>query len=315
MPRDGSEPEKIKNAVWKYLCAKSDPRFCPRIAHAAETAKEYGAARVGWERGAESGDVHAAYHWGLALHADGDEEAALASLQFAMDGGFDQAAFRLATIYEKRGDLQKAEQYLRTVANDDRPDGLSALGDLLRRHNRLDEAERWFRRAVGLGEPWAQCALGDILFARGDTVEAKAQFEASLESGHAHAGGRLGLIRFREGDEAAARNCWETAESGCKGTDLCGLGSVLHECGEDDWALRVWESAAATGHTHSLLLAARLYISLSRELDAEQALHNLAETDASEVRKLGKRYYAKGLMEAAQLCFRVAPELDGPRDH
>ena len=121
---------------------------------------------------------------------------------------------RLARLYVAAGKSQEAIAVLGAVAADD-PDGLDLRGSALAEAGRLPEARRDFVAAVAVNPRHAGALfhLGVLSLKEGDPASARQWLERSLAA-HPHSANTLaalGLARSALGDSAGALDCWDKA--------------------------------------------------------------------------------------------------------
>ena len=123
---------------------------------------------------ADAGDDYAAWRLAELLARRGDLDQAEQLLRARADAGDDYAAKRLAGLLAERGDLDKLR------ARADAGDRYSAmqLAELLARRGDLDQAEQLLRARADVGDDYAAKRLADLLFQRGDVDGLRARADA-----------------------------------------------------------------------------------------------------------------------------------------
>ena len=169
----------------------------------------------------------------------------------AADVGDENAAWGLADLLEKRGDLDGAAQVLRGAADGGDGDAAERLADLLKGRGDLDELRA---RADG-GDGHAAERLADLLKERGDLDELRAR----ADGGDGHAAERLADLLKERGDlDGTAQVLRGLADAGEEGAARR-LAGLLKERGDLDGAVQVLRKAAdASGGWDAVNLAALL---------------------------------------------------------
>jgi Tfp pilus assembly protein PilF len=122
---------------------------------------------------------------------------------------------RLAVLYDKQGDAQRAEAEYERALQEQSGDAelLNDLGYFHYRHDHLQIAENWLRNAVNVNPnlPCAWINLGQVLACQGRSEESYQAFARVLKPAEAYS--NLGVLLAKQGHTAEARGVLQKAVS------------------------------------------------------------------------------------------------------
>ena len=234
-----------------------------------------------------------------------------------------EAAYRLASIKLKEGDLDGAEFWLRRGLESRYEDARihTNLGVVLDLKGKRDEAIRAFRRAVAVAphEPAAHLNLGALYGEMGRYEDAVLSLSRCLELSRSFdATFNLGLVRFRQGELAEAERLFRQALDIEKRHALAHYYLGLCRSKRGLVADAVEAFAAALGLDGELVRAryhlGRSYSRLGKFHDAVRELKKVARALPDDVQvhqQLGFAYDGLGMKAESLKCFRRARMLDG----
>jgi hypothetical protein len=188
-------PASTWNAILSHI---HDPADTARLANSAANRLLYGYAIPLYRHavGAGVGGGYAAYRLAGLLEQRGDLDEAEQMLRTGADAGDKSAASQLANLLAGRGDLAGLR------ARADAGDGAAAvvLAGLLERRGDLDGAEQILRPPADAGDEPAAVVLVGLLEKRGDLDGAEQILRARVGVGDRHAAFDLAGLLARRGD-------------------------------------------------------------------------------------------------------------------
>jgi type IV pilus assembly protein PilF len=131
-----------------------------------------------------------------------------------LDPGNPEVEMMLGLTYQARGDLAKAEEYLRSALHrkPDYGEAQNNLGIVLAKQKRLDEAAREFEAAGGnvlyTTPEWAYYNLGEVERMRKEPVRAENAYRRALRANDRYAPAYLGLAAV-----LGEKGKWDEAEA------------------------------------------------------------------------------------------------------
>ena len=193
--------ERVPASAWDAILSHiRDPADAARLAGSAEDRLLYCYAiplyRHAVGADADGGVGYAAFRLAGLLEKRGDLDGAEQMLRAGADAGDRSAASRLADLLAGRGDLDGLR------ARADAGDGAAAdrLAGLLKQRGDLDQAEQILRPSAAAGDPVAVWELARLLEKRGDLDGAEQILRARADVGDAYAALELGRLLARRGD-------------------------------------------------------------------------------------------------------------------
>ena len=217
---------RVPASTWDALCHVRDPDDAARLADSARDRLLYCYAIPLYQHAADADDGDAAWQLAGLLEKRGDLDGAVQVLRAAADAGDGNAARRLAGLLEERGDLDGAVQVLRAAA--DAGDGNAAreLAGLLVERGDLDG----LRARADVGDGDAARELAGLLVERGDLDGLRARADV----GDGDAARRLaGLLEERGDLDEATQILRARADAGDKDAAFR-LAELLAQCGDLD---------------------------------------------------------------------------------
>jgi len=157
---------RVPASTWDAILGHlRDPADAARVADSARNRLLYRYAIPLYRHAADAGDGHAAWRLADLLARRGD----LDELRARADAGSQSAANRLAHVLAERGDLDEAAQILRARADAGNRDAADQLADLLAERGDLDG----LRARADAGDQSAANRLAEVLMKQGRHEEAE----------------------------------------------------------------------------------------------------------------------------------------------
>ena len=222
---------RVPASTWEALISHHrDPADIARLANSAESRLLYCYAMPLYRCAADGGDEDAAFALADLLAKRGDVD----ELRDRADAGDKNSAWHLAVLLAERGDLDE----LRDRADAGDRDAAMRLADLLADRGDSDSAMQVLRPGVDAGDPAAALALVRVLVDRGDLDELRDRADA----GDRDAAMRLAdLLADRGNLDEAAQVPRPRAAAGDRDAVRI-LAGLLADLGDVD-ELRDWASA------------------------------------------------------------------------
>ena len=293
--------ERVPASTWDAALGHvGDTADAGRLADSAERRLLYYYAVPLYRHAADAGDAYAAFQLARLLKRRGDLDGAALVLRAAADAGDRNIAMRLVILLEERGDLDGAEQVLRARA--DAGDtyathAASRLARLLEERGDLDG----LRARADVGDTCAASQLAGLLKRRGDLDGLRAR----VDVGDAYAASQLAGLLEERGDLDGAERVLRAAADAGDTYAASQLADLLEERGDLD-GLR---ARADAGDTYAASQLARL-LKERGDLDgAERVLRARADagdTDATHAaRQLAHLLKERGDLDGAERVLRA----------
>lgn len=175
------------------------------------------------------------------------EKIALGCYAFSANTSDAKAQCNLGAMYEKMGDLSKAQEFYEQSASQGYPMAQNNLGHLLMRAGKTAQARQLFLKAAEAGQPLAQYNLGSLLFLEGDVAGAKKYLKYAANQGQADAHFNLALIFEGEGNMNQAKTHYKVAADRGFADAQCNYAVFLCKEGKMEEARRYYLMAIAQG--------------------------------------------------------------------
>ncbi|NYV73947.1 helix-turn-helix transcriptional regulator [Streptomyces sp. UH6] len=230
----------------------------------------------------------------------------------AAETGSPDAMIKMAWVWERAGDHERAESLFWHAAEAGDPRGLKFLGQRREGFRDWEGAEDLYRRAADAGDPDARRGLARLRARVGDLEGAEALYRRAAEEGDPNSLADLMMMLEhagnREGAEAVAR------ESTVVGYSLCFtiLAQMRDEAGDPESAEAIAREAAEDGDISPLLDLWRDRLDAGNLKGAESAFRMAEEVNGGPTpAHLARRMEEEGDQEGAEaLALQVADSGD-----
>lgn len=189
-----------------------------------------------------------------AGHADrGEDEAAIELYKRAIAAAVPGALYAYGFYWCTRGDLDRAETYLRRAVE---PGvdlfALYELGQLLDERGDEAGATAMYRQAAAVGHGPSLCGLGERRREADDPAGAERLFKQAIRRSYRRGLVHLGDLYLDLGRSGDASACYERAAKAGIGEGFSGLATIHENAGDLDKARRLYRRAADAGDESAL---------------------------------------------------------------
>jgi tetratricopeptide (TPR) repeat protein len=174
----------LDNGAWQPaadwmipLVEQGELRYAGRLGVALVAMGDHERAEQAFRLAISAGEIGASNDLAIMLRDQNRLGEAVQALTRAVEAGDAQAAANLVALHLEAGDTLAAIEAAEALADETRPDTVTALADVRTAQGQWDEAEFYYRRAGELGALRAHTAYGQFLLAvRGDAAGAELEF-------------------------------------------------------------------------------------------------------------------------------------------